>query len=81
MVGVRRGKYKPYFDNVWLIDRDSFQVSCRFSNLLTTKDCLEVFVILTTRLNFRFCAFIVCFSAYIVHIIEFYCGHELNLKK
>ena len=32
--GVWRVKHKPYFDNVSLIDSDSFQVSCRFPNLM-----------------------------------------------
>ena len=33
VVGGWRGKNKPYFDNVSLIDSDSFQVSFSFPNL------------------------------------------------
>ena len=33
VIGVCRGKDKPYFDNTSLIDYDSNQVSCRFSDL------------------------------------------------
>ena len=34
VVGGCRGKDKPGFDNASLIDRDSFQVSCRFTDLI-----------------------------------------------
>ena len=34
MVGEWTGKDKPYFDNVSLIDSDTFHVSCRFPNLM-----------------------------------------------
>ena len=38
VVGGWRGKDKTYFDYASLIDSDSFQVSCRFPDLLN-KDC------------------------------------------
>ena len=41
VVGVWRGKDKSYFDNVSLIDSDSFQVSSGFPNLIKTKQCIS----------------------------------------
>ena len=40
MVGELRGKDKSYFDNVSLIDSDSFQVSCRFPDLITIDEAV-----------------------------------------
>ena len=43
VVGEWRGKDKLYFDDVSLIDSESFQVSCRFPDLIrpTTQPCLS----------------------------------------
>ena len=50
-----RGKDKLYFDNVSLIDSDSFQVSCRFPDLFSV--------------SFKFSILFFCFTSYFVFSI------------
>ena len=42
VVGGWKGKHKPSFDNVSLIDNDPFQVSSRFPNLVKVKPILSL---------------------------------------
>ena len=45
MVGGWGSKDKPYFDNVSLIDSASFQVSCRFPDLIIKSSLVLVSVV------------------------------------